>query len=268
MFDLGTWGPFPDRWMWLLIGLVAVTGGEAGTIRSTSIVSHPRSPKSVPALQIHRRDGPRLQEVDRGRLLAMGFCDVGYNVAVPHQQPVWIGDDGAYTNTFHNNAGQDLILVVWEKAASFVNVNRPLVTLSLPPNKTITTSFEIDRSGAWAAVYTDTPSTAQHFGQIFGTWGEYTFNRMGVVDVSREVNMNGHPMTIVGPSCTSDVNRCVFECLSGVSCLDNYQLRNCDPGSQPGARYSIHEGHPSGGCGGLGDQADLHTYLDTIDPCG
>lgn len=98
-------------------------------------------------------------------------------------------------------------------------------------------------------------------GQISNTWGEYTFSPMGVVDVSREPNMDGKKMTIVGPTCVSDMDTCVFVCKNDKICMYDYELFNCDPASQPGAQYGLDFGAPSGGCGGLGEGAQLKTYL-------
>lgn len=100
-------------------------------------------------------------------------------------------------------------------------------------------------------------------GQISDTWGEGTFvPKYSVVDVSREVNLNGRSMSIVGPTCTSDMNTCVFKCGGGaVTCLTGYELVNCATGSQEGANFGTYNGAPSGGCGGMGDSANLKTYL-------
>jgi len=158
----------------------------------------------------------------------------------------WIGSDGSYTNTFSNNAGEDLILVIWGPAGSWVNVNVPLITLSLPSGANETVSFAEGLSGAWSAIYSDTDTVD---GQISNTWGEFTFGPTGVVDVSREVNMGGHGMVINGPTCTTDMDTCVFVCSEGNTCLTGYELLNCDNGSQEGATYGTYGGYPSGGCG-------------------
>jgi len=171
---------------------------------------------------------------------------------------VWIGTDGPYTNTFYNEAGQNIILVIWGPAASWINVQQPLITVSLPAGAQTMISFASGSIGAWSAIY---PDTTLVNGQISNTWGEHTFSPAGVVDVSREPNMSGHPMTIVGPQCTSNMNTCVFVCSSGNVCMTDYQLLNCSPGSQPGAQYGTYSGAPSGGCGGLGNSANLQTYF-------
>jgi hypothetical protein len=185
-------------------------------------------------------------------------CLPGIN-AVAAGASAWIGSDGAYTNTFTNNAGESLILVIWGPEGSWVNVAAPLITLSLAPGDVETVSFATGLSGAWSAIYSDTASVN---GQISNTWGEFTFSPSGVVDVSREVNMNGHGMVINGPTCTSDMDTCVFQCSSGDVCMTDYVLLNCDNGSQEGATYGMFGGYPSGGCGwNMADSAALQTSL-------
>ena len=196
------------------------------------------------------------RQVSATKLAGLG-CQTGKN-AMADNGAVWIGGGGAYTNTFNNNAGQDLTLVIWGPDASWVNANQPLVTVDIPAGSNQLISFASGAIGAWSAVYSD---TVMSNGQISNTWGEYTMSPEGVVDVSREVNMNGHGMSIVGPQCTTDMNTCVFVCSSGTVCMTNYELLNCAAGSQPGAQYGNFGGFPSGGCGGLGNSAALITYL-------
>jgi hypothetical protein len=128
-----------------------------------------------------------------------------------------------------------------------VSVNTPLITVSLPRAVSQTISFEVGLSGAWSAVYSDT--IASYSGIITNTWGEFTFGEAGVVDVSRLPHMSGHPMSIVGPTCTADINTCVFLCNVGEVCMDNYTLQNCANGSQTGANFGYINGTESGGCG-------------------
>ena len=185
-------------------------------------------------------------------------CLPGLN-AVAAGASAWIGSDGAYTNTFTNNAGEDLILVVWGPQGSWVNVAAPLITMSLPAGSSETISFANGLSGAWSAIYSDTENVN---GQISNTWGEFTFSPTGVVDVSREVNMNGHGMTINGPTCKADMNTCVFQCSTGNVCITDYVLLNCDNGSQQGATYGMFGNYPSGGCGwNLAPSAALQTQF-------
>jgi hypothetical protein len=171
----------------------------------------------------------------------------------------WLGQSGPYQNEFVNESGEDLILCVWGVAGSWINAVQPTITASIPAGQSLWVSFADGASGAWSAVYSDTKMVN---GQLSETWGEFTFGQWGVVDVSREVNLNGHGMSIVGPSCTSDMDTCVFKCANGVvTCMFDYVLQNCENGSQPGANYGTFAGAPSGGCGGMGSSATLKTTL-------
>lgn len=172
----------------------------------------------------------------------------------------WVGTDGQFTNQFLNGANEDLVLVLWGPAGSWVNAVQPQLAISIPRKSSQTVSFPSDWSGAWAPVYNGSSLVN---GQIYDTWGEATFDPpYSVVDVSREVNMNGRSMSIVGPTCTSDMDTCVFMCPEGTeSCLLGYQLENCATGSQVGANDGVYQGAASGGCGGMGSSANLKTYL-------
>lgn len=196
-----------------------------------------------------------LTDVDAGKLTALGISAVGVNSAVANGQ-AWLGQDGPYQNEYVNESGEDLILVVWGVAGSWINVIQPTITASIPAGQSIWLSFADGASGAWTAIYGDTQMVN---GQASNTWGEFTFGQWGVVDVSREVNMLGHPMSIVGPSCTTDMDTCVFVCSTGDVCMFDYLLQNCENGSQPGANYGTFAGAPSGGCGGMGASAVLKT---------
>lgn len=165
----------------------------------------------------------------------------------------------AFSNEFINQSEDDVILTIWGPAGSWVNAVAPQVTHEIPSNGTQTFCFPNGWSGAWAPIY---PNTTMVNGQISDTWGEGTFAPpYSVVDVSREVNMQGRPMAIHGPSCISDMDTCVFKCDSGNVCLTGYSLVNCATGSQPGANFGTYEGAASGGCGGMGQSAHLTTYL-------
>jgi len=152
------------------------------------------------------------------------------------------------------------VLVIWGVAGSWVNAVRPQITVSIAQNSSKTISFPNGWSGAWAPIYS---SSSLVNGQISDTWGEATFTPpYSVVDVSREVNVNGNAMSVVGPECTSDMNTCVFTCTGGAStCLDQYQLVNCATGSQAGPNFGTWNGADAGGCGGMGSSAQLNTYL-------
>jgi len=209
--------------------------------------------------EIKQRDLSLLSAADSANLLSLGFNALGLNPTSQGNTP-WIGTDGQFTNEFINQSDEDLVLTIWGPAGSWVNAIRPQITVSIPQGSSQTVSFPVGWSGAWAPVY---GSTSLVNGQIFDTWGEGTFNPpYSVVDVSREVNMNGKSMSIVGPQCTTDMNTCVFKCAGNVDqCLTGYELVNCATGSQAGANFGTYEGAASGGCGGMGNSAALKTYL-------
>ena len=191
-------------------------------------------------------------------LARIGLYNVGAN-AVSRNGVVWLGGDGPYVNDFINASGHEIILVLWSVAGSWVNAIKPLLTVTIPARAAQTVSFANGASGAWAPIYANTEMS--QWGQIAETWGEFTFNgSYSTVDVSRQVNMQGHPMTIFGGVCTSDFGRCVFQCKGGVSsCLTGYELFNCEAGSQPGAQIGRYDGADTGGCSGMKDTAKLTT---------
>lgn len=158
----------------------------------------------------------------------------------------WIGTGGEYTGEFINDSGENITLVVWGSAGSWVNVDAPLITYPIANGSSLNVSFATGASGAWAAIYSNTTLVN---GQIAETWGEFTFDgTYSTFDVSREVNMDGRAMSIETEGCTSNMTTCVFQCLSGTSCWETYELSNCATGSQLGAEYGDYYGAPSGGC--------------------
>jgi len=241
-----------------LLALAALAVGQA----TASTLNHRhfhmrRSAHSAPAT-VEKRDV--LSTASAVLLTAIGITQTGENAAA-NNGGAWLGADGPYTNDFTNDSGEDIVLVVWGAAGSWVNAVKPLITASIPAGAVQTVSFANGASGAWAAIYPDTVMSA--FGQISQTWGEYTFNgQWSTVDVSREVNMSGRPMEIITPTCTSSFTQCVFQCTGGVNtCLTGYELMNCAAGSQPGAQYGTYGGAASGGCSGMGATAALTTIF-------
>lgn len=228
---------------------------KADDLLNVEAIVDKRTPSADEANSLAERQSSSLLSATSASTLSGLHVLTGVN-AVSDNGGVWIGSGGAYTNTFVNDAGEDLIVVIWGPDASWVNVNQPLVTIDLPSGASQVVSFASGSIGALSAIYSDTVTSN---GQISNTWIEHTFSPEGVVDVSREVNMNGRSVSVVGPSCTTDMNTCVFVCTSGTTCLTDYALDNCAPGSQPGAQYGTYGGFPSGGCGGLGDSAALTT---------
>jgi hypothetical protein len=201
----------------------------------------------------NRKRATALTDADATKLSALGVASLGVNSAVSNGQ-AWLAEDGPYKANFQNNAGEDLVLVCWGVAGSWINAVQPTITASIAAGSSLTVSFADGASGACTAVYGDTQLVN---GQASNTWMEFTFGDYGVVDVSREVNMNGHSLSVVGPSCTTDMDTCVFVCPSSDVCTFGYELKNCANGSQPGANYGTYAGAPSGGCGGMGSSATL-----------
>lgn len=243
--------------------LAALSAGEAlaGTIRH----SHFHQKKEVAEVKTITKRTPAtaVSDVHAKLLKKIGVASAGINAfgiaaAETLSSPVWVGEDGKYTNTFRNNHTEPIIVVVWGPWASWVNVKVPLLTLSLEPNETETISMKSGFSGGWAGVYNDTNLID---GQVNNTWGEITTGPWGAYDVSREPNMKGRGMSIKGPRCVSDMKRCVFVCKNADRCTHDYDLLNCEPGSQAETQYGIHEGAPSGGCGGMGAGVKLETTL-------
>src|SRR5256714_8961716 len=149
--------------------------------------------KRVPSLA--ERQVSDVLSATASRKLSILGCRTSTN-AMSNNGAVWIGPGDAYTNTFTNNAGEHLILVIWGPDASWVNADHPLVTMDLPASSSQLISFASGAVGAWSSIY---PDTVMSNGQISNTCGEYTMSPDGVIDVSREVNMNDHGMSIVVP---------------------------------------------------------------------
>jgi len=195
-------------------------------------------------------------------LKGLGFTSTGAN-PTSNNGAVWLGSGGPYTNNFINSASETVILVIWGPAGSWVNTIAPLITTAIQPGESQLVSFANGQSGAWSGIYSDTKLVN---GQVCNTWGEYTFSgSWSTVDVSREVNMSGKGMEIQTPQCVTNMETCVFVCDSGNSCETGYSLLNCAVGSQPGANYGTanYGGGPvaSGGCSGMGNSAELHTFF-------
>jgi len=239
----------------LVLGTLAIGQAAAATMGHVHSSLHNHARKHAEHMKNEAKRDTSLTDTDASKLTSLGVIATGINSVAPTSN-CWLGSEGPYTNEFSNASGEDIILVIWGPAGSWINAVPPLITVSLAPGDTTTVSFADGAIGAWTAIY---PDTELINGQASNTWGEYTFGEWGVVDVSREVNMNGHPMSIVGPTCTSDMDTCVFVCSSGITCMVDYLLLACENGSQPGANYGLFDGSPSGGCGGMGSAAALTT---------
>jgi len=226
------------------------SSSSSPAVATTTPTPNSETPKSQHATEI-------LTPADRQKLITLGFKSAGAN-GQDSSAGVWIGAGGPYTVDVTNNAKEPVIFVCWGPAASWINANVPTITISLAKGASQILSFANGQSGACSAIYSDTQIVN---GQVSDTWFEFTFSNEGVVDISREVNMNGHSMCAVGPECTTNMTTCVFVCNSGNSCMTNYLLQNCASGSQPGAQYGEYYGAASGGCGGLGSSASIALAL-------
>jgi hypothetical protein len=102
------------------------------------------------------------------------------------------------TNKISNANSNRVILVLWDgKDKSFVNDHLPAITVSLGPNESVDISFADGVSGAWSAVYDNTPRGT--WGQVSNTWGEYTTDGVrSTFDISKAVRMSGNGMIISG----------------------------------------------------------------------
>lgn len=175
----------------------------------------------------------------------------------------WIGattTGNAVTNTVVNNAGKDGYWMCWGAGASWVNVKAPTLAVKVPAGQNVTVSHAkpqdgSSNTGACGMAFADTKLVN---GQLSQSWMEFTFGSgqwsSSTYDLSMEVNMNGHNMTIAGDKCTSDLTRCSFHCVNGAdSCMDagSYDLINCAKGSQEGANIGSYAGAVSGGCQGI-----------------
>lgn len=187
---------------------------------------------------------PQERDIVSSFLSLLGI-DVGVN-ADSNSETAWFGNDGDYLGEFVNDSGEEIELVIWGPAASWVNENQPLITTNLTHGNSVNVSFATGLSGGFAAIYN---TTELSYGQVFNTWGEFTVNgEYSTFDISRLVNMEGRNMSIESSDCTSNMDTCVFTCDSGLSCEFDYELTNCTTGSQKGAEYGLYDGAASGGC--------------------
>ena len=111
----------------------------------------------------HRRGNISVPNSVSLRLSQLGILFPDTN-PVSANGAAWLGSDGPYTNDFENNSGEDVILVIWGPAGSWVNAITPLITTPIAAGATQTISFANGSSGAWAPVYPDTRRS--RYGQI------------------------------------------------------------------------------------------------------
>jgi hypothetical protein len=164
---------------------------------------------------------------------------------------IWVSDSGAWGMDVTNNGANEAIFYCW-KANGFTGMiikdNTPDISVGLKPGQTVGLSFAPNVPAACAPASTKTKLAL--FGGLDETWAEVTFGTNGAFDVSRNVNMNGCNISMVGSKCTSDMDTCVFKCKdsSAKSCTYGYDLMNCGAGSGGGGGYDPIMGGTGGGC--------------------
>lgn len=200
-----------------------------------------------------------LSRDDCNRMANIDMAGQGQNAKEATEKGIWVGKNGHTKFAFKNKSKGRVTLIVWSKASgdfqsSFMNALKPQVSWSLAPDQGLTVSLNAGVSGGFAGLY-ENNTTLSQWGQIFQTWGEFTTGKWATVNVSRLVRMDGNPLSIRTPiGCVTDMDKCVFVCKDSKNTCgerDTYQLKNCGPGSQPGANYGEKFGQPEGGCQGF-----------------
>jgi hypothetical protein len=164
---------------------------------------------------------------------------------------IWVGNDGAWGMDVTNNGGEESVFYCW-KANGFTGMiikdNTPDISVGLKAGQTVSLSFAPNVPAACAPAKKSTKLAL--FGGLEETWAEVTFGVDGAFDVSRNVNMNGCNISMVGSKCTSDMDTCVFKCKdsSAKSCTYGYDLMNCGAGSGGGGGYDAVMQGTGGGC--------------------
>ncbi|KAK1783375.1 hypothetical protein QBC45DRAFT_465013 [Copromyces sp. CBS 386.78] len=205
---------------------------------------------------------PGLSPQDCTYLSAIGVVSQGQNAlsAASGSAGIFLGSAGPNTFSFINGASVPLILVVWynpvdDAQSSFMDARTPKITYSLPAQgSAVVVSIDNEVPGGWSTLYNHTTALTE-YGQVNNTFGEFNTGTFATTDVSRLVNMQGHPMTLVvrGSGCRSDMQTCVYMCAEpgAITCgrERSYRLDNCQ--GQPGAVVSNDaDGNPTGGCQG------------------
>ncbi|KAL9091854.1 MAG: hypothetical protein Q9159_001226 [Coniocarpon cinnabarinum] len=181
----------------------------------------------------------------------------GMKEVQPDSSVVCEGLDNGEENSMEicNDSDDDFVWTCWGADGSWVNAKSPVlaVPISKGDKKTISFAPTTQSKGpACAAVFSD---TVMSNGQFNETWLEATYTGSGgTVDVSREVNMQGHSISATTASgCLTSMDSCVFKCPSPMGqptsqwgplyghCFDQYKLNNQ---TSPGC----HGDDMNGGC--------------------
>lgn len=164
---------------------------------------------------------------------------------------IWIGTDSQWQMEVTNAGNSESVFYCW-KSSGFsgmsINVNIPDISVGLKPGEKVNLAFAANVPAACAPA--SASSALALFGGIDETWAEVTFGNYGAFDVSRNVNMKGCNISMVGSKCTSDMNTCVFKCKdpNAKSCEKGYELFNCDAGNGGGGGYDPIMDGTGGGC--------------------
>ncbi|KAJ4371938.1 hypothetical protein N0V85_009085 [Neurospora sp. IMI 360204] len=157
---------------------------------------------------------PGLSPQDCTYLSTIGIISQGQNAlsAASGTAGIYLGSNGPNTFSFINGASVPLILVVWynpveDAQSSFMDARTPKITYSLPAQgSAVVVSIDNGVPGGWSTLYNYT-TTLTEYGQVNNTFGEFNTGSFATTDVSRLVNMQGHPMTVLvrGSGCRSDM---------------------------------------------------------------
>jgi hypothetical protein len=102
------------------------------TINALHSIVKKREPTADKPTLAERQVSNLLSATASRKLSSLGY-QLGINT-IFNNGTAWIGPDGTYINIFTNNAGEDLILIIWGPDAFWVNTDQPLVTINLPPS--------------------------------------------------------------------------------------------------------------------------------------
>ncbi|PSN75613.1 hypothetical protein BS50DRAFT_644532 [Corynespora cassiicola Philippines] len=165
---------------------------------------------------------------------------------------IWIGDDSNWKVEFTNDADKDLVLFCWEAkgyTGFSLNVAQPAISVGLKPGEKTTISWAENVPSACSPAFDTTVLDIS--GACGNTWFEVEFNEYGTFDISRNVNMNGTPISAKGSKCLSDMDTCVFKCKNGMNkCTwgNEYDLFNCGASNGGGGGYDANVQGTGGGC--------------------
>ncbi|KAF2026614.1 hypothetical protein EK21DRAFT_115669 [Setomelanomma holmii] len=164
---------------------------------------------------------------------------------------IWIGTDSDWGMEVTNAGSQQAVFYCWQAngfSGMSINKNAPAISVGLAPGQKVDLAFAANVPATCARATKS--SVLALFGGIKDTWAEVTFGSSGAFDVSRNVNMKGSSISMVGSKCTSDMNTCVFRCAdtSADSCETGYTLDNCNAGNGGGGGYDSVMAGVGGGC--------------------